>query len=101
MWLKSNGFVDRVRQWWSSYEFQGSPSFILARKLKALKQDLKLWNEQVFGNVLSQQRSILEELHGLEGEEEARSLTEAEKIRKSQAVTYLERALLMEEISWR
>jgi hypothetical protein len=47
MWLKVEGFVDRVRQWWLSYHFRGSPSFILAKKLKALKADLKSWNEQV------------------------------------------------------
>jgi len=28
-----------------SYEFSGLPSFILANKLKALKTDLKKWNE--------------------------------------------------------
>jgi hypothetical protein len=41
MWLKS-GIVERVKQWWSSYHFQGSPSLILAHKLKALKADLKV-----------------------------------------------------------
>ena len=41
MWLKEEGFVERVRQWWNGYCFLGSPSFILARKLKALKDDLK------------------------------------------------------------
>ena len=51
MWLKAECFVDRVRWWWLSYRFHGSPSFILAQKLKALKADLKIWNEQVFGNV--------------------------------------------------
>jgi hypothetical protein len=45
MWLKDEGFVDKVRPWWASYTFQGSPSFVLAKKLKALKVDLKLWNE--------------------------------------------------------
>ncbi|KAG6666011.1 hypothetical protein CIPAW_01G000600 [Carya illinoinensis] len=75
--------------------------FILARKLKLLKQDLKFWNEQVFGNVPSQRRSLLEELQGLEGEQEARTLTKSEKTRKSQVVTDLERALLMQEIYWR
>jgi hypothetical protein len=50
MWLKPEGFVDTVKQWWTSYHFQGSPSFILASKLKALKADLKAWNE-VFGNI--------------------------------------------------
>jgi hypothetical protein len=53
MWLKEAGFVDRVRQWWLSYCFQGSPSFILAQKLKVLKFDLIRWNTEVFGNVYS------------------------------------------------
>ena len=30
MWLKVDGFVDRVRDWWASYSFPGSPSHILA-----------------------------------------------------------------------
>jgi len=34
-----------VRLWWESYSFQGSPSFVLAHKLKALKVDLKSWNK--------------------------------------------------------
>jgi len=32
------------------------PSFILACKLKALKIDLKNWNEEVFGNVVKQKK---------------------------------------------
>jgi hypothetical protein len=32
--------------------FTGTPSFILANKLKALKSDLKKWNVKVFGNVV-------------------------------------------------
>jgi hypothetical protein len=47
MWLKVEGFVDRVRLWWVSYSFQGSLSFVLAQKLKVLKVDLQLWNDQV------------------------------------------------------
>ena len=41
MWLKEEGFVERVRQWWNGYCFSGSPSFILAHKLKALKRGLE------------------------------------------------------------
>jgi hypothetical protein len=28
MWLKSDGSVDKVKHWWASYRFQGSPSFV-------------------------------------------------------------------------
>jgi hypothetical protein len=34
--------VDRVRPWWESYHVHGSPSYILAQKLRALR-DIKTW----------------------------------------------------------
>jgi hypothetical protein len=41
MWLKAEGFEDKVKLWWDSYQFVGTPSYILANKLMALKLDLK------------------------------------------------------------
>ena len=41
MWLKAKGFVEKVHSWWDSYNFQGSPSYRIAKKLRALKVDLK------------------------------------------------------------
>ena len=41
MWLRVPDFLDKVRGWWSSYSNVGTPSFVLAQKLKALKGDLK------------------------------------------------------------
>ncbi|RVW12497.1 putative mitochondrial protein [Vitis vinifera] len=46
MWLKVEASKDLVRKWWSCYNFSGSYSHILACKLKALKQDLKVWNRE-------------------------------------------------------
>ena len=37
LWLKIDGFVDRVQFWWNQHSFVGTPSFVLAKKLKALK----------------------------------------------------------------
>ena len=51
MWLKEAGFVDKVQSWWSGYVFSGTLSFVLASKLKALKEDLKQWNRYTFGDV--------------------------------------------------
>ena len=51
MWLMDEGFVDRVQSWWDSYQVHGAPSFILANKLKLLKNYLKKWNVEVFGHV--------------------------------------------------
>uniref|UniRef100_A0A2N9J2H5 Reverse transcriptase domain-containing protein n=1 Tax=Fagus sylvatica TaxID=28930 RepID=A0A2N9J2H5_FAGSY len=51
MWLKRLDFVDRVRGWWSNYTYTGTPSFVLAQKLKALNGDLKVSNKEEFGDV--------------------------------------------------
>ena len=66
MWLKSEGFVDRVKQWWSSYHLEGTPSYIFASKLKELKRDLKVWNQHTFGNVEDNKNTKWEEIQELE-----------------------------------
>lgn len=66
MWLKSKGFVDQVKVWWKSYQIQGSPSFVLASKLKALKGDLKKGNKVVFGNVGKQKNDLTDGIQGLD-----------------------------------
>lgn len=67
MWLKSEGFVDRVKQWWFAYQFSSSPSFVFTAKLKALKNGLKLWNKHSFGYISDRKKSLVEELRELEG----------------------------------
>jgi uncharacterized protein YutD len=64
--LKIDGFVEKVRHWWNSYCFQGCPSFVLAQKLKALKADLKKWNDLEFGNVDKRKSALIDELQGLD-----------------------------------
>jgi hypothetical protein len=101
MWLKAEGVVDRVRLWWESYRFQGSPSFIFSQKLKALKIDLKRWNDQEFGNVEFRKKMHMEELCALDSLEEQRGLTSEEKEKKSGVIRDVENSILQEEISWR
>ena len=51
MWLLSDGFKELVRAWWTRHSVARSKSHCLAKKLKALKRDLRIWNKEVFGNV--------------------------------------------------
>jgi hypothetical protein len=101
MWLKEEGFVERVRGWWDSYNFQGTPSFIFAKKIKALKGDIINWNKTVFGNVGVLIKERVDESKALESTAEGGGLNEEERERKRQLCRDLERALLQEEISWR
>ncbi|KAG2667198.1 hypothetical protein I3760_15G101200 [Carya illinoinensis] len=101
MWLKSEGFVDRVRSWWSTYQFQGTPSYIFAAKLKALKTNLTLWNAQIFGDVGVQKKTMLEQIQNFDRITEVRVLTPEELSRKAELGSELERILSLEEISCR
>ncbi|XP_075662980.1 uncharacterized protein LOC142632471 [Castanea sativa] len=62
MWLKMAGFTDRVHSWWSQHSFSGTPSYVLAKKLKALRGDIIQWNRSEFGNVGRQKKELLEAL---------------------------------------
>lgn len=59
MWLKVDGFVDKVKEWWQGYDFRGSPSYVLFLKLKALKKDFKVWSREVFGDLSIRKSALL------------------------------------------
>ena len=101
MWLKSECFHEKVQRWWESYVFQGSPSFVLACKLRALKQDLKIWNEEEFGNIDGRKNSLLSSVKSLDELEDARPLSDVELVHHDQERAELERIILMDEICWR
>ena len=97
MWLKDEGFVDRVRSWWDSYQVHGAPSFILANKLKLLKNDLKRWNVDVFGHVEVQIKKLWKDLSVLENMEESRGLSTEERVEMGRIREELEKATLLDE----
>ena len=101
MWLKAEGLKERVKKWWDSCIFFGTPSYIMACKLKALKLDLKKWNEEVFGNVGVKRNQPMSELIELDAVAETQHLTGEETNKRVLIVVDLKRTSLLEEISWR
>ena len=101
MWLKVEGFVDKVRHWWNDYHFIGPLSYVLACKLKALKRDLKHWDKHVFGNVAFRKKSLLIELLDIDMREEMQVLTQEDKARRLVVKSDIDFLAPLEEISWR
>jgi hypothetical protein len=93
--------VDKVRNWWASFSFMGSLGFILAKKLRALKGEIKRWNLELFGNVGARNKAWAEELELLDRSKEVRGLSKEEKERRRLLALDLEASLLQEEITWR
>ena len=80
--------MDRVRSWW--------PSYTLARKLKALKADIKRWNELKFRDVGALCIEKAEDLRAMESLEDERGLGEDERERKRVIIRDLEVSILQE-----
>ena len=101
MWPKKEGFKVMLRKLWGGIRVSGSASFILAKKLKALRPILRSWNKEVFGKVETQKQRALNLVDFLDKEESARSLSmEEEEARKEAKETY-KMWVLLEEASWR
>ncbi|XP_016487802.2 uncharacterized protein LOC107807866 [Nicotiana tabacum] len=100
-WLNVEGFDDRIRDWWTSFEFSGRPDYILACKLKALKGKLKEWSRVYEGNLGLQKSKLLSQLAGFETTQQLRMLTEEESVRKAATLMEIEEQLKNEEIAWR
>ena len=93
--------MDKVKVWWASYMFQDTPSYILAKKLIALKLDLKKWNEMEFGNVTFKKWQLWSKLNALDAKGETNTLTAEEKLEQINIRIEIEKFTLLEEISWR
>ena len=94
--MKADGFVDKVKEWWASYHFTGTPCYVLANKLKALKYDLKRWNETQFGNIVVKKNQAVLDL-----EAEHMPFSSEERAQRDSLVADIEHFTLMDKISWR
>ena len=101
MWLKVEGFKELIRDWWQSFEFRGTHSYVLMEKIKALKVKLKAWNKGVFGNVDEQKKSALKNVALWDDIESRRPLSESERQERMGAMEDFKKWAIMEEISWR
>ncbi|XP_026438254.1 uncharacterized protein LOC113336795 [Papaver somniferum] len=57
-WLEHPSFKDLMFFWWNSMCFEGSSSFIFAKKLQMLKSILKGWSKETFGNLDKKLREL-------------------------------------------
>jgi len=96
-----DGFKDRVKEWWASFNVSGSPAYILTTKLKLLKGKLKEWGKENKNNWRQRREDILNHIIGLENIMEQRALTVDELLQKVHLAMEFEEVAKNEEIAWR
>ena len=101
MWLKVEGFKELIRDWWQSFEFRGTHSYVLVEKMKALKAKIKEWNKEVFGCVDEQKKFALNKVAHWDELESRRTLSDGESKDRVEAMEEFKKWATLEEISWR
>ncbi|WMV42285.1 hypothetical protein MTR67_035670 [Solanum verrucosum] len=100
-WLQTENFKEMVKTWWDSSNFRGKLDFILASKLKYLKDKLKEWSRTRQGNLGLQKQSILNQLADLERIQDQRQLTDDESYLRAVLTVEFEDNAKREEVAWR
>lgn len=97
-WINVEGFRDRVKEWWGSFNVTGSLDFILASKLSLLKKKLKEWSKEHRGNWRVRKEHILEQISSFEDTQVHRALTDDEQLVKAHLAMEYEEVARNEEI---
>lgn len=92
------GFHELVKNWWDSFDFAGRPDYILASKLKALKDKLKNWNKLCTRSLERQKNNILAQISDLNRVHDERILSKDEFLLKSNLCMNFEKLAKNKEI---
>ena len=58
-WIEVEGFRDLIKRSWEEACVEGYASFMVAKKLKVIKAEIKKWNRDVFGNIKIQKYNLM------------------------------------------
>jgi hypothetical protein len=88
-WLLNKDFHTLVKSEWESYKVGGWMGFILKEKLKRLKEVLKRWNKEVYGNVDTKIAALIDGIEGLDLKGEEVGLSEEEMLLRKECFNNL------------
>ncbi|XP_068483401.1 uncharacterized protein [Phaseolus vulgaris] len=82
-WFLERSFNEMVKEKWLSYPIKGNALVNVKEKLKSLKGDLKIWNKEVFGNVYTRKKEILQENEEFDCMDCLNDLNEGDRLKKA------------------
>lgn len=94
-WLQNSVFFDFVVSSWVGLKVDGWKAFAFKEKLKLMKEKLKVWNKEVFGNLDNKIDSLIADLNSFDKAATSRALSVDEIRTKSQISFDLKQARSM------
>ncbi|XP_059654845.1 uncharacterized protein LOC132301624 [Cornus florida] len=99
--LRADDFQGYVRNWWEGSMIDSFLSYVLARKLRVLKNEIKRWNKEVFGNLEWRKNRAFAEIAHIDRLEGSSGIGEEQTSRRVACQAEITKIAMAEEISWR
>jgi hypothetical protein len=100
-WLSHPYFQQNINEWWREASIpHGSKMYHFQQKLQNLKQQLKLWNRQTFGNIFESQRQMNEQMNKVQRQIREYGLSEDLKKQEASIGHQMEIRKSQEEVLW-
>jgi hypothetical protein len=97
-WIDHPTFKEKIKQWsWEEKLEQGTRMLKLQKKLKYIKNKLKEWNREIFGNINTEKNDIEEKIKKLQETCMREGYTEDQKREELQMTQELEARCQQEE----
>lgn len=102
MWLRELSFRDCVARWWKKGPMvKGFLAFHFFKKLSFVKQKLKTWKREVFGNIFDEKRRLEGDLGALNVKVLAEGMDEVDFLMEKDLLSKYGEVLQREEIYWK
>eukprot|EP00253_Pinus_taeda_P013029 PITA_13029 len=101
-WLRDPSFIKKLEEWWCQSTIQSRGKMRLFQlKLKELKEKIKSWNKQEFGNILEDKQKLEKEMESIQQKMILEGRTEESISKEGSILGQLEERRKQEEILWR
>ncbi|XP_059073802.1 uncharacterized protein LOC131070546 [Cryptomeria japonica] len=102
MWIRESSFRDCVVGWWKEAPVvEGFLTFQFFKKLSFVKQKLKYWNREVFGNIFDEKRRLEGDLGALNAKVLVEGMDEVDFLTEKDLLSKYGEFLQREEICWK
>ncbi|XP_059070808.1 uncharacterized protein LOC131860412 [Cryptomeria japonica] len=102
MWLRELSFKELVVGWWKeALVVEGFLAYHFFKKLSYVKQKLKSWNREVFGNIFYEKRRLEGDLGALNAKVMAEGMDEVDFLTEKDLLSRYGEVLQREEIYWK
>ncbi|XP_059066331.1 uncharacterized protein LOC131857650 [Cryptomeria japonica] len=102
MWWRDASIRENMEKWWSQCNhMRGTPSFYFIKKIAYIKNQLRIWNREVFKNIFSEKERIEAELEALNLIFLVEGMNQDDYIHEKELISMLSEILTREEIYWK